>query len=81
MPAEVANAEEHVLEVTNGLAAEFSETISKPIVSRTVLEARRDLEGQIVPEALGEMLHHLARHRLTTLRAARKSLARSMRGS
>lgn len=75
MPAEVANAEEHVLEVTNRLAAEFNGLISKPMVSRTVLEARRDLEGQIVAEALGEMLHHLARHRLTTLCADRKSVA------
>lgn len=65
--AEVEWTDRHVMEVTNGLAAEFSGVLPRPVVSRTVLDARRDLEGQIVPEALGEMLHHLARHRRGSL--------------
>ena len=65
--AEVERTDRHVMEVTNGLAAEFSGVLPRPLVSRTVLDARQDLEGQIVPEALSEMLHHLARHRLGSL--------------
>ncbi|MCG8922555.1 hypothetical protein [Lentzea sp. CC55] len=65
--AEVEWTDRHVMEVTNGLAAEFSGVLPRPVVSRTVLDARQDLEGQIVPEALGEMLHHLAQHRLGSL--------------
>jgi hypothetical protein len=67
MTAEVEQTDRHVIEVTNGLAAEFSGVLSRPAVTATVLDARRDLEGQIVPEALSEMLHQLARHRLQTL--------------
>jgi hypothetical protein len=43
------------------------------VVVRTVLDARRDLEGQIQREALAEMLHRLARYRLDTLVTARAS--------
>jgi len=46
------------------LAAEFSGTLSRKVVADTVFAARRDLDGQVVPEALGEMLHRLAHHRL-----------------
>lgn len=76
MIVEVAQPELHVVEVTNGLAAEFSDVLPRSIVSSTVLAARRDLEGQIVPEALGEMLHQLARHRLSNLCAGRSVAAR-----
>lgn len=61
------------MEATNGLAAEFSGVLSRPVVSSAVLAARRDLEGQIVPESLSEMLHQLARQRLGTLCVARKA--------
>ena len=70
MSVEVERSDRHVMEVTNGLAAEFSGVIARPVVSKTVLDARQDLEGQIVPEALSEMLHQLARHRLSNLGGA-----------
>ncbi|NGY66526.1 hypothetical protein G7043_47370 [Lentzea sp. NEAU-D13] len=73
MTVEVERSDRHVMEVTNGLAAEFSGVLARPVVSKTVLDARRDLEGQIVPEALSEMLHQLARHRLGNLCGARKA--------
>jgi hypothetical protein len=73
MTVEVERSDRHVMEVTNGLAAEFSGVLARPVVSKTVLDARRDLEGQIVPEALSEMLHQLARHRLGNLCGARKT--------
>lgn len=69
--AEVERTDRHVMEVTNGLAAEFSGVLSRPVVTRTVLDARQDLDGQIVPEALSEMLHRLAHHRLGSLCEAR----------
>ncbi|SMD24706.1 hypothetical protein [Lentzea albidocapillata] len=73
MTVEVERSDRHVMEVTNGLAAEFSGVLARPVVSEAVLDARRDLEGQIVPEALSEMLHQLARHRLGNLSTARKA--------
>ncbi|SEQ86566.1 hypothetical protein SAMN05216188_1063 [Lentzea xinjiangensis] len=76
MAVEAERSDRHVMEVTNGLAAEFSGVIARPVVTRTVLEARDDLEGQIVPEALSEMLHQLARHRLGSLCSAGRATAR-----
>ena len=73
MSVEVANEDQQVEEVAEALAEEFSGVLPRPVVSKTVLDARRDLEGQIVPEALGEMLHQLARHRLNTLGAVKKT--------
>jgi hypothetical protein len=64
-------SDKYVLEVTSELAVEFSGLLSRPTVTNTVLDARRDLEGQIVPEALGEMLHRLAHHRLNCMCAAK----------
>ncbi|MEU4806282.1 hypothetical protein [Actinosynnema sp. NPDC023587] len=57
-------------EVAVRLAAEFGGTLSRKVVTTTVLHARLDLHGQVVPEALGEMLHRLAHHRLGCLRAS-----------
>lgn len=67
MTADVQRSDRYVMQVTNELAAEFSGVLSRPIVTTTVLDARNDLEGQIVPEALGEMLHRLAHHRLNRI--------------
>lgn len=75
MTAEAEQTDRHVMEVTNGLAAEFSGVLARPVVSKTVLDARRDLEGQIMPEALSEMLHQLARHRLGSLCGVTKAAA------
>ncbi|WP_158853471.1 hypothetical protein [Saccharothrix deserti] len=49
------------------LAAEFSGRVPRKVVARTVVGARQDLQGQIQPEALAEMLHRLAHHRLDTM--------------
>lgn len=68
-------SDRYVIEATNRLAADFSGVIARPVVAATVMEARLDLEGQIVPEALSEMLHQLARHRLRSLRAAESRAA------
>lgn len=73
MSVDVTNADQQVEGVTDALTEEFSGVLPKLVVSRTVLDARRDLEGQIVPEALGEMLHRLARHRLNSLGTAKKA--------
>jgi hypothetical protein len=67
MTVQVDLSNEDVREVFNGLAAEFNGVLPRAIVSRTVLRAHQDLDGQIVPGALAEMLHRLARHRLTSL--------------
>ncbi|WP_367129521.1 hypothetical protein [Saccharothrix sp. HUAS TT1] len=49
------------------LAAEFSGRVSRRIVQQTVADARLDLEGRVQPEALAEMLHRLAQHRLDAM--------------
>lgn len=67
MTVQVETSNKDVREVFNGLANEFSGVLPRTVVSRTVLDAHQDLDGQIVPAALAEMLHHLARHRLVTL--------------
>ncbi|WP_329792150.1 hypothetical protein V1227_09580 [Lentzea sp. DG1S-22] len=69
MTVQVEPSNEDVREVFDGLAAEFSGVVPRAVVSRTVLDARQDLDGQIMPNALAEMLHHLARHRLISLHA------------
>ncbi|WP_309117971.1 hypothetical protein [Saccharothrix sp.] len=46
------------------LAAEFGGRVPRRVVASTVVAARRDLEGQVAPEAVAEMLHRLAHHRL-----------------
>uniref|UniRef100_UPI0031D1E1E1 hypothetical protein n=1 Tax=Saccharothrix mutabilis TaxID=33921 RepID=UPI0031D1E1E1 len=56
-----------VKDTVTRLAAEFGGRVPRKVVLSTVADARRDLEGQIVPEAIGEMLHRLAHHRLGTL--------------
>ncbi|WP_309112658.1 hypothetical protein [Saccharothrix sp.] len=56
-----------VKDIATRLAAEFGGRVSHKVVLSTVTDARRDLEGQIVPEAIGEMLHRLAHYRLDTL--------------
>jgi hypothetical protein len=71
MAVDVSRSDRYVMEATSELTAEFSGVVSRAIVTNTVLDARRDLEGQIVPEALGEMLHRLAHHRLDRLCATR----------
>ncbi|MBW4720490.1 hypothetical protein [Saccharothrix obliqua] len=50
--------------------AEFGGRLSREAVTGTVLRARADLEGQVVPESLDEMLHRLAKHRLADMCAA-----------
>lgn len=54
-------------EAVGRLAVEFRGRLPSGVVARTVLRAREDLEGRIQPEALGEVLHRLARHRLDAL--------------
>ncbi|WP_052372225.1 hypothetical protein [Amycolatopsis taiwanensis] len=65
-----APADEHVWRVTEQLAHEFAGIVSRADLEDVVLSARRDLEGQVVPAALDEMLHRLAHYRLTRLTAS-----------
>lgn len=64
MPADNTCEDPFVRAVTERLAREFAGSVAREDLEVTVHAARRDLEGQIVPEALAEMLHQLARHRL-----------------
>ncbi|MDQ2586755.1 hypothetical protein [Saccharothrix yanglingensis] len=63
-----ARADRYCLEAIGRLTAEFHDVLPREVVTDTVLAARRDLEGQVAGEALAEMLHRLAHHRLTRLR-------------
>ncbi|PSL57379.1 hypothetical protein B0I31_102357 [Saccharothrix carnea] len=58
----------YCLEAVSRLNAEFHGVLSREVITGTVLTARRDLEGRVAFEALAEMLHHLARHRLDRIR-------------
>lgn len=49
--------------VAGNLAAELR-GLAKSDVDKAVRLAKRELDGQVVPEALPEMLHALARQRL-----------------
>lgn len=52
--------------IVAGLAKEFR-TLTPTVLTMTVLDTFRDLEGQVRPGSLEEMSHQLARHRLTEL--------------
>ncbi|GHF32292.1 hypothetical protein FHX82_005116 [Amycolatopsis bartoniae] len=70
MPVDNVRGEHFVMAVTERLASEFAGFVAKEDVEAAVRTARRDLEGQIVPEALAEMLHRLAHHRLRRVTSA-----------
>ncbi|RTL68074.1 MAG: hypothetical protein EKK42_11815 [Pseudonocardiaceae bacterium] len=46
------------------LVREFDGLISAAVVRAEVLRARGDLDGQVSPEAMPELVHRLARERL-----------------
>ncbi|NUT49786.1 MAG: hypothetical protein HOV94_21120 [Saccharothrix sp.] len=49
------------------LTAQFQGQVPEPVVARTGIAARHDLEDRIQPEALADMLHRLAQHRLDAM--------------
>ncbi|MEV6878411.1 hypothetical protein [Amycolatopsis sp. NPDC051128] len=57
-------ADDVVEEVGVWLAGEFGGRLAASEIDRVVRMTRLDLEGIIVPEELGEMLHRLGRARL-----------------
>jgi hypothetical protein len=64
-------ADENVSRVADALAREFAETVPRSHVVDIVRVARQDLDGQVPPSALDELLHRLAHYRLTRLNPAR----------
>lgn len=58
------DSSESVDDVAQRLMAEFDGILPKRQVARTVLQAVADLDGQVPPGALPQMLHQLAHHRL-----------------
>jgi hypothetical protein len=46
------------------LVAEFRDVLPPDLVRAEVSNAERELRGQTSPQALAELLHRLARHRL-----------------
>lgn len=68
MPTRQQQPDQYCLEAVGRLTAESHGVLPREVVAGTVLAARRDLEGQVAHEALAEMLHHLAHHRLDRLR-------------
>ena len=53
--------------VTEYMASEYDGVVPPALVAVVVRDAERDLRGQVVPGALGEMLHRLAAFRLHEL--------------
>ncbi|MCR6488953.1 hypothetical protein M8542_39605 [Amycolatopsis sp. OK19-0408] len=64
MTVETHPADDITAEVSNWLTGEFAARLPAADIAEIVRSARTDLEGQIVPEAMGEMLHRLARFRV-----------------
>ena len=64
MSSTIHRGEDIVDEVRAWLCTEFSGRLPPAEIAGIVRSARSDLEGQIVPESLGEMLHRLARFRV-----------------
>ncbi|ANN17828.1 hypothetical protein SD37_20700 [Amycolatopsis orientalis] len=52
------------------LMGEFGGRVPAALISRVLNASRRDLEGRIDPEELGEMFHTLCRFRLQRIVAA-----------
>ncbi|MEV7551875.1 hypothetical protein AB0N89_19810 [Amycolatopsis sp. NPDC089917] len=67
MSVETPQAQDVVRNVTVRLVNEFSTKLSSVAVGVIVRAAYRDLQEQVVPEALGDMLHRLAHHRIARL--------------
>ncbi|SEO63819.1 hypothetical protein [Amycolatopsis saalfeldensis] len=61
--------EDAVAEVGLWLTGEFSGRLPASAVAEVLRVTRRDLEGRIAPEDLGEMLHRMSRTRLQRLLA------------
>lgn len=53
--------------VALALEWEFRDRLPRGSVAAVLAAARRDLEGQVPPASLGEMLHRLASYRLDRL--------------
>ncbi|KZB84782.1 hypothetical protein [Amycolatopsis regifaucium] len=51
-------------EVRQWLSREFAPALPEAAVDHIVKAAHADLDGQIRPDAMGEMLHRLARFRV-----------------
>ncbi|WP_340687863.1 hypothetical protein LCL61_17860 [Amycolatopsis coloradensis] len=51
-------------EVRQWLSREFAPSLSEAAVNDIVCAAHAELDGQIRPDAMGEMLHRLARFRV-----------------
>ncbi|MET7989731.1 hypothetical protein ABZU76_02365 [Amycolatopsis sp. NPDC005232] len=66
-----------VEEVGVWLTGEFSGRVSATTVADVVRATRRDLEGRIATEELGEMLHRMARARLQRMLTAGDRIPRS----
>ncbi|RSD13591.1 hypothetical protein [Amycolatopsis eburnea] len=64
MSVETHPADSITDEVSTWLTGEFASMLPASDITAIVRSARTDLEGQIVPEAMGEMLHRLARFRV-----------------
>ncbi|OXM48140.1 hypothetical protein CFP71_33445 [Amycolatopsis thailandensis] len=60
---------EEIGEIGVWLMGEFGGRVPAAVISRVLNASRRDLEGRIDPEALGEMFHALCRFRLQRILA------------
>lgn len=67
---DVIEKDDCVSRVTEQLAREFGETLLRADIEEVVREARRDLDGQVPPHALDELLHRLAHYRLSQVSPA-----------
>lgn len=67
---DVIEQDDYVSRLAGQLAREFGETVPRADIEEVVRVARRDLDGQVPPEALDELLHRLAHYRLSQLSPA-----------
>lgn len=65
------HATDSLADVTESLMPEFADDLPLSVISQVVLNAHRDLLGQVRDGALPELLQRLSRTRLAELRRAR----------
>ncbi|MFD2416804.1 hypothetical protein [Amycolatopsis pigmentata] len=67
---DVIERDDCVSGVAEQLAREFGKSVPRADIEEVVATARRDLDGQVPPHALDELLHRLAHYRLSQLSPA-----------
>jgi hypothetical protein len=76
MSNNIPQTPEHISLVVEQLTDELGATVPRSSIEDIVRTASQDLEGQVLPSSLEEMLHRLAHYRLTRTSPVRPAPSR-----